>query len=84
MSPREALIAAREMAGLSRAALGGMLGVTRAHVRHVETGARNPSVALMRRWAIALKPNAPIWTDQDIERVSLQLKPVAAKTRRAA
>jgi transcriptional regulator with XRE-family HTH domain len=84
MTPRESLIAAREQAGLSRGALARMLGVTRPHVSHVEMGRRNPSVALMRRWAIALKPNAPIWTDQDIERVSLQLKPVAAKTRRAA
>jgi transcriptional regulator with XRE-family HTH domain len=84
MTQREELIAAREMAGLSRAALGGMLGVTRAHIRHVETGARNPSAALMRRWAIALKPNSPIWTDEDIERMSLQLRPIATKTRRAA
>jgi DNA-binding XRE family transcriptional regulator len=84
MTPRESLIAAREQAGLSRIALARLLGVNRTHVHHVEVGRRNPSVALMRRWAIALKPNSPIWTDADIERMSLQLKPVATKTRRAA
>jgi transcriptional regulator with XRE-family HTH domain len=84
MTPRESLIAARKEAGLSRSALAALIGVNRSHVHHVETGIRNPSVALMRRWAIALKPNSPIWTDEDIERMSLQLKPVATKTRRAA
>jgi transcriptional regulator with XRE-family HTH domain len=84
MTPRENLIAARKEAGLSRSALAALIGVNRSHVHHVETGIRNPSVALMRRWAIALKPSSPIWTDEDIERMSLQLKPVATKTRRAA
>ena len=81
MSPRESLIAARKEAGLSRAALGALIGVNRTHIHHVEAGTRNPSPALMRRWAIALQPSSPIWTDADIARV---LKPVAFKTRRAA
>jgi transcriptional regulator with XRE-family HTH domain len=87
MTTRESLIAAREQAGLSRGALARMLGVTRHHVSHVEMGRRNPSVALMRRWAVALKPSSPIWAAEDIERVSLQVKvgkSVLAKTRRAA
>lgn len=84
MTQREALIAARKEAGLSRIALARLLGVNRTHVHHVEVGRRNPSPALMRQWAIALKPGSPIWTDEDIERMSLQLRPVATKTRRAA
>jgi transcriptional regulator with XRE-family HTH domain len=84
MNPRENLIAARMLAGLSRPALAKMLGISRSHIHHVEIGVRNPSPELMRRWAIALKPSSPIWTDADIERMSLQLKPVATKTRRAA
>jgi DNA-binding XRE family transcriptional regulator len=84
VTPRENLIAARTEAGLSRIALARLLGVNRTHVHHVEVGRRNPSVALMRRWAVALQPSAPIWSAEDIERVSLQLKPVATKTRRAA
>ena len=87
MSRRDELIAARERAGLSRAALAKLLGVNRSHVHHVETGVRNPSVALMRRWAVALKADSPIWTAEDVERVSLQIKvgkSVVAKTRRAA
>jgi transcriptional regulator with XRE-family HTH domain len=84
MTPRESLIAARKEAGLSRPALAKVLGICRSHVHHCEIGVRNPSPALMRRWAIALKPSSPIWTDADIERMSLQLKPVATKTRRAA
>ena len=87
MSPRESLIAAREQAGLSRIALARLLGVNRTHIHHVEVGRRNPSVALMRRWAVALKPSSPIWPAEDIERVSLQVKvgkSVLAKARRAA
>jgi transcriptional regulator with XRE-family HTH domain len=83
MTPRENLIAARKDAGLSRAVLAGLLGVGRAHIHHVEMGVRNPSPALMRQWAITLKPSSPIWTAEDIERMSLQLK-APAKTRREA
>ena len=71
MSRRDELIAARERAGMSRAALAGLIGVNRSHVHHVETGVRNPSIALMRRWAVALKASSPIWTAEDVERVSL-------------
>ena len=70
MSRRDELIAARERAGLSRAALAGLLGVNRSHIHHIETGVRNPSVALMRRWAVALKADSPIWTAEDVERVN--------------
>ena len=52
MAPRESLIAARKEAGLSRIALAELLGFNRTHVHHVEMGRRNPSVALMRRWAM--------------------------------
>ena len=83
MDRRDELIAARERAGMSRAALAGLIGCNRSHVHHVETGVRNPSVALMRRWGMALKSDLPIWTDEDMERVSLQIR-VPAKTRRAA
>ena len=83
MTRRDELIAARERAGLSRAVLAGLIGVNRSHVHHVEIGVRNPSPALMRRWAVALKSDLPIWTDEDMERVSLEIR-VPAKTRRAA
>ena len=87
MIPRENLIAARKEAGLSRPALAKILGICRAHVHHCETGFRNPSIALMRRWAMAIKSSSRIWTDEDVERVSLQVKvakTVHAKRKRAA
>ena len=80
MTRRDELIAARERAGLSRAALAGLIGVNRSHVHHVETGVRNPSIALMRRWAVALKASTSIWSHEDAERVSLHI----SKRRRAA
>jgi DNA-binding XRE family transcriptional regulator len=84
MTRRDELIAARERAGLSRAALGALIGVNRTHIHHVEAGNRNPSIALMRRWAVALKAGSKIWTDEDAERVSLHIETRLAKRERAA
>jgi DNA-binding XRE family transcriptional regulator len=62
MTRRDELIAARERAGLSRAALGALIGVNRTHIHHVESGTRNPSWDLMMRWTKALKaPGSKIW-----------------------
>ena len=54
MAARKALIKAREERGFSRPELAEKVGVTRHYIHYVETGIRNPSLAVMHRWVKAL------------------------------
>ena len=60
MSERAKLIWARERLGLTRAELAEKIGLTRHYVFVVETGARNPSLDVMTRWADALGPRVTL------------------------
>lgn len=53
-SARIALIRRREELQMSRPELAGRINVCRHYVFSIETGNRNPSLALMQRWARAL------------------------------
>jgi DNA-binding XRE family transcriptional regulator len=60
MSGRPGLVRARRHLGLSRAELAKQIGVRRETVFSVETGLRDPSLAVMTRWAEALGPGVTL------------------------
>ena len=63
---RQALIDARERAGLSQKELAEKLGVRRDSLLMIEIGKRHPSFALMARWTRELGAGFEIWdVDED-------------------
>jgi transcriptional regulator with XRE-family HTH domain len=63
---RHALTGLRQRSGLSQTALGELAGCSSAHLCDIEAGRRNPSPALARRIALALKvPLAAILSNPD-------------------
>lgn len=52
--------------GLSRAALGAKLNITRQYIFRVELGMRSPSRTVMIRWADELNATLDIFRDADL------------------
>lgn len=64
-SQRTLLIQARERRGMSRDALADSLKLSRHYVFRVEMGLRNPSHAVMVRWAKALNTTMDFFRDDE-------------------
>jgi transcriptional regulator with XRE-family HTH domain len=58
---RQALIDARESAGVTAVQLAAQIGIRRDSLLTIESGQRHPSFALMVRWAGALGVSLSVW-----------------------
>jgi DNA-binding XRE family transcriptional regulator len=77
MSERTQLIRAREHLGLTRPEFAKRIGASRHYIFVIETGLRDPSAAMMRRWVEGLGPGVTMDLFKPPPQSAMQREPAA-------